>query len=83
MHHLSISCPFATRMLHMTFNLHPPTSITNMFDNWLRGGLKQKLKHVTMWMFVLCFGLFGTVVTIVFFNRVKVHIFLQIIFHAT
>ena len=39
-HHLFIACPFA-RLLWMvvefSFNLPPPTNMTNMFGNWLRG----------------------------------------------
>jgi hypothetical protein len=38
--HLFISCPFACivwRMVYFTFNIPPPTNITNMFSNWLNG----------------------------------------------
>ena len=33
-----ISCSFARniwRLVHFTFNIHPPTSISNMFGGWL------------------------------------------------
>ena len=36
--HLFISCPFARiiwRMIFFTYNMPPPTNITNMFGNWL------------------------------------------------
>jgi hypothetical protein len=35
---LLISCPFARivwRMVYFTYNIPPPTNITNMFGNWL------------------------------------------------
>lgn len=38
--HLFQACPFETlvwRMVNKAFNLPPPTSMTNMFGNWLRG----------------------------------------------
>ena len=38
--HLFVSCPFTKlgwRMVYMTYNITPPTRITNLFGNWLRG----------------------------------------------
>jgi hypothetical protein len=38
--HLFISCPFAKmlwRIVRFTYDLTPPASITNMFENWLNG----------------------------------------------
>jgi hypothetical protein len=38
--HLFISCPFAKlvwRVVHATFDITPPTNITNLFGNWLNG----------------------------------------------
>lgn len=38
--HLFISCPFARllwRLVNFTFDLPPPTTITNTFRNWLNG----------------------------------------------
>lgn len=45
-HHLFISCPLARivrRIINIIFNLPPPTSITNLFGNWLTG-LDNKIK---------------------------------------
>jgi hypothetical protein len=45
--HLFISCPFVCiirRMIYFTYNLPPPTSITNMFDNWLNGIPKEMIR---------------------------------------
>ena len=36
--HLFISCQLACqiwRLVHFTFNITPPTSVTNFFGNWL------------------------------------------------
>lgn len=38
--HLFIKCTFARdiwRLVHFTFNVYPPTSISNMFGTWLNG----------------------------------------------
>jgi hypothetical protein len=38
--HLFISCPLAKmvwHIVHMTFSIIPPTSIANLFGNWLVG----------------------------------------------
>ena len=38
--HLFIKCSFARdiwRLVHFTFNVYPPSYISNMFGNWLKG----------------------------------------------
>jgi hypothetical protein len=42
--HLFIECPLAQmvcRVVHMIFNIVPPTNITNLFGNWLFGVCKK------------------------------------------
>ena len=42
--HFFITCPLARviwRIVHMTFNITPPTNITNLFGNWLNGVSKE------------------------------------------
>jgi hypothetical protein len=42
--HLFIAYPFARlvwRVVHFTFNIPPPTSVNNLFGNWLNGIDKQ------------------------------------------
>ena len=42
--HLCISCHFARlvwRIIQFTFDVPPPTNITNMFGNWLCGVEKK------------------------------------------
>jgi hypothetical protein len=44
--HLFITCPLARlvwRVVHFTFNISPPTNVTNMFGNWLNG-IDKKVK---------------------------------------
>ena len=46
--HLFITCLFAKhiwRLIHFTFSIHPPTSITNLFGNWLHG-IDSKTKAI-------------------------------------
>ena len=48
--HLFISCPFARniwRLVHFTFNVYPPISVSNMFGSWLNGidkGTKARIR---------------------------------------
>jgi hypothetical protein len=45
--HLFISCPFARItwcMIYFTFNIPPPTNVTNMFGNWLNNGVDKNDK---------------------------------------
>ena len=70
--HLFISCPFARniwRLIHFTFNISPPTNITNMFGNWLAGVDKQTKARIRILACVLLFGQFGTAVMILFLTR--------------
>jgi hypothetical protein len=60
-HHLFIACPFAKilwRIVHMAFNIYPPTNITNLFGNWLNGVEKKEKARIRV-ACVLCYGLFG------------------------
>lgn len=83
--HLFLACPFATihwRTIHVSYNLPSPTSITNMFGNWL-AGIHPKLKAQ------ICVGVCSLVWAIwncrndCVFNRTKLPHFLQVIFRAT
>jgi hypothetical protein len=53
--HIFIACPFArlvSRVVHFTFNIPPPTSVNNLFGNWLNGINKQ----IKAWIHVgVCF----------------------------
>jgi hypothetical protein len=43
--HLFIECPFAKiiwTIVHMNFNITPPTSISHFFGNWFNGIIKAE-----------------------------------------
>ena len=64
--HLFISCPFTRhiwRLIHFTFNISPPSSITNLFGNWLVG-VDKKQRHAFVLVHVRFFGQFGIVAMI-------------------
>ena len=47
--HLFLSCPFAKliwRMVFFSYNIPPPSNITNMFGNWLNGVRKIDKGHI-------------------------------------
>jgi hypothetical protein len=55
--HLFISCPFARivwRMVYFTYNIPPPTNITNMFSNWLNGVDKPGKARIRIGVSALC-----------------------------
>ena len=58
-HHLFISCLLAKLlwlMIHVTFNVPPPTSMLDMFGNWL-GEVEHKAKsRICVGVILLCFG---------------------------
>jgi hypothetical protein len=47
--HLFFDCSFAKkvwRIIHMTFGISPPTSLSNLFGNWLASISKKELMQV-------------------------------------
>jgi hypothetical protein len=47
--HLFILCPFAKmiwRIVYTTFNIPPPSNITNLFGCWLNGVAKRDKGHI-------------------------------------
>jgi hypothetical protein len=47
--HLFFDCSFAKivwRIIHMTFGISPPTSVSNLFRNWLADIPKKELMQV-------------------------------------
>jgi hypothetical protein len=69
--HLFISCPFARiiwRMVYFTFNISPPTNVTNMFDNWLNGVDKNDKARIRIGVSALCWSIWNCRNDIVF-NR--------------
>ena len=83
--HLFISCPFATliwRTVHVAYNLPPPTSIPNLFGNWLVGINKILKGHIRVGVCALLWAIWNCRNDRVF-NRSRSINFLQVIFRAT
>jgi hypothetical protein len=62
--HLFISCSFAHlvwRVVHFTYNIPPPTSVNNLFANWLNGIDKQTKARICVGVCALT-GRYGIVV---------------------
>jgi hypothetical protein len=75
--HLFITCPFAKiiwRIVSMTFNITPPSNISNLFGNWLMGS-PRRTKAAFDLVCLLWFGLFGTPVMILSLTRKAFHHF--------
>lgn len=59
-HHLFLSCPFAKivwRIIYFTFDIPPPTNITNMFGNWLNGVNKLDKDRIRIGISALCWSI--------------------------
>ena len=83
--HIFISCPFATliwRTVHVAYNLTPPTSIPNLFGNWLVGINKILKGHIRVGVCALLWAIWNCRNDCVF-NRSRSINFLQVIFRAT
>jgi hypothetical protein len=55
--HLFLYCPFARivwRMIYFTYNIPPPTNITNMFGNWLNGVDRNDKARIRIGVSALC-----------------------------
>lgn len=58
--HLFLSCHLARiiwRIIFITFNFPPPTSITNLFGNWLNGVEKKLKAHMRMGVSAFCWAI--------------------------
>ena len=67
--HLFISCPFARiiwRIVYFTYDIPPPTNITNMFGNWLNGVNKQDKARLRIGVSALCWSIWTCRNNIVF-----------------
>jgi hypothetical protein len=79
--HLFLSCPFVRViwcMIYFTYNLPPPTNITNMFGNWLNGVPKDVKARIRIGIPVMCWSIW-TCRNNIIFNKQKDTNFLQVI----
>jgi hypothetical protein len=75
--HLFFSCPFVKivwRIVYMTFNIPPPTNVTNMFGNCLNGVAKKDKGHIRVGVCALLWVIW-TVRNDVSINKKKFPIF--------
>jgi hypothetical protein len=83
--HLFFDCHFAKfirRIVQVSFNLPPPTSVHNIFTGWLEG-INRKLKsQIIVGASALCWAVWLTRNDIVF-NKIIASSYLQAIFRGT
>ena len=70
------------QIVYMTFNIIPPTNITNMFGNWLHGVPKKDKSDIRVGVCALLWAIWHVRNDIIF-NKTKVSSFLQVIPLAT
>jgi hypothetical protein len=83
--HLFISCPLAKmvwRIVHMTFSIIPPTSIANLFGNWLVGVSKKDKVQIRVGACALLWAIWN-IRNDYIFNNAKSTSFMQVIPLAT
>ena len=83
-HHLFFSCPFAQivwRMIYFTYNIPPPSNVTNMFGKWLNGVRKNDKAHIRSGVSAICWSIWTSRNDIIF-NKQKGTNFLQVILRA-
>ena len=79
--HLFLHCPFAKivwRMIFFTYNIPPPSNITNMFGNWLNGVNKKDKIYIRIGVSAICWSIWTSRNDIIF-NKQKGTKFLQVI----
>jgi hypothetical protein len=54
------------RVVHFTFSVHPPTSATNMSDNWLNGVDKETKTRIRICIYALVWALWSCRIDIIF-----------------
>jgi hypothetical protein len=83
--HLFISCPFAKlvwRVVQFTFNIEPPTSVTNMFGNWLNGIGRRVKARIRVGVCAIVWAIWNCRNDVVF-NKTSSPNFMQVIYRAT
>jgi hypothetical protein len=68
-------------MIYFTYNIPPPSNVTNMFGNWLNGVEKIDKAHIRIGISAICWSIWTSRNDIIC-NKQKETNFLQIIFRA-
>ena len=79
--HLFLSCPFAKlvwRIVFCTYNIPPPSNITNMFGNWLNGVDKKTKTMIRIGVPAICWSIWNCRNNLVFNRKENFHV-LQVI----
>jgi hypothetical protein len=83
--HLLFDCPFVKfvwRTIHISFNLTSPTSVHNMFTDWLHGFHRELKSKILVGANAICWVIWLTRNNEVF-NKVLAPSYLQVIFRGT
>jgi hypothetical protein len=68
-------------MVFFSYNIPPPSNVTNMFGNWLNGVNKKDKEHIHIGVSAICWSIWTSRNDIVF-NKQKGTNFLQVILRA-
>ena len=82
--HLFISCPLARdiwRLVHFTFSIYPPSSVSNMFGSWLNGTDKVTKSYIRIGVAAFLWVIWNCRNDVVFNKTQNVH-YLQVIHKA-
>ena len=83
--HLFISCYFVKniwRLVHFTFNITPPTSVSDLFGTWLNGVDKEIKARIRIGVSAFLWAIWNCRNDIVF-NKIQTPHFLQVVLKAT
>jgi hypothetical protein len=76
--HLFIACPFIQmvwRIIYLSYNIPPPSNVTNMFGNWLNGVDRQSKVFIRIGVSALCWSIWKVRNDIIF-NKKQIFHFL-------
>jgi hypothetical protein len=82
--HLFIACPFIQmiwRIIYLSYNIPPPSNVTNMFGNWLNGVAKTDKQKIRFGVSAICWSIWTSRNDLVFNKNTGTN-FLQVIRRA-